>query len=97
MAWWIPTGRPSVEAEAPSSIGVAVVSVPADRHVQELVRLGRRSVDAVVLLAAGKAGFLLVAPPLPYPFHGLTVCPLGVRRIGQRITGLDSLLHNTRI
>jgi len=75
VAWWIPTGRPSVEAEALSNIGVAVVSVPADRHVQELVRLGRRSVDAVVLLAAGKAGFLLVAPPLPRPFLGLPAMP----------------------
>ena len=52
---------------APSA---AVVQVPVARLVQELVLLGRRSVDAVTLHAEGKVGFL-VALPLLYPCPGL--------------------------
>jgi hypothetical protein len=70
-SYWM--GRPSKRKHRATS-SIAVTEVPADRLVQEWAWLGRRSVDAVVLLAAGKVGFL-VALPLSHQFRGLPALP----------------------
>jgi len=75
VRWGAPPLATFGERAWPTAPSAAVMQVPVDRLVQELVRLGWRSVDAATRRAEGKVGFL-VAMPLLCPFLASLHCPI---------------------